>query len=290
MTFEDAGRGALGRIEADRTVRDLRGVVGDLSLVDVIADWDRFGPAITDVRGLPVVGAARLHAPIPHPPRDLFAVGKNYRDHVREFGRSGYDTPERSEDLPEAPVIFSKAATSVTGPGVDIDPHLGATSELDYEAELGVIIGRGGSGISRENAFAHVWGYTILNDVTARDLQRRHRQWFLAKSLDTFTPMGPWAVTADEVGDPRGLVVSASVNGEVRQQAPVSELIFDIHELISTISAGMTLRPGDILATGTPAGVGISFDPPRFLKPGDVVACAITGLGTLRNTVRAAAV
>lgn len=287
VTFVSDGREALGRVDDDATtVRDLGPVVGDRSLLEVIEQWDRLGPAIAAAGDLAVVDGARLRAPIPEPRRDLFAVGKNYREHVAEFGRSGYDTPQRSEDLPDKPIVFSKATTAVTGPYDDVEAHPSVTRELDYEAELAVIIGRGGRGITREQAMQHVWGYTIVDDVTARDVQRDHRQWLLGKSLDTHAPMGPWAVTADEVGDLGALEVSCTVNGEPRQKAPVADLIFDVPELIRVISAGITLLPGDVIATGTPAGVGIGFDPPRFLHPGDVVECAITGLGSLRNTIR----
>jgi 2-keto-4-pentenoate hydratase/2-oxohepta-3-ene-1,7-dioic acid hydratase in catechol pathway len=287
VTFADGDGDALGRVDADgTTVRDLRPLVGPTSLLAAIEDWDHLGPRLAAAQDLPIVDAPRLRAPIPHPRRDLFAVGKNYREHVAEFGRSGYDTPQRSEDLPDKPIVFSKATTSVTGPFDEIEAHTGITQELDYEAELGVIIGRGGRGISRDDAMRHVWGYTIVDDVTARDVQRDHKQWLLGKSLDTHAPMGPWAVTADEVDDLAALEVSSTVNGEPRQKAPVADLIFDVPELIRVISAGMTLLPGDVIATGTPAGVGIGFDPPRFLRPGDVVECAITGLGAIRNTVR----
>jgi 2-keto-4-pentenoate hydratase/2-oxohepta-3-ene-1,7-dioic acid hydratase in catechol pathway len=159
------------------------------------------------------------------------------------------------------------------------------TREIDYEAELAVIIGHGGRGIPRDRAYDHVWGYTIINDVTARDLQRAHKQWLLGKSLDTFCPMGPFAVSADEITDLTALRVSAAVNGEPRQSGSVKDLIFDIPDLIATISAGVTLLPGDIIATGTPAGVGIGFTPPRFLSVGDVVEVSISGLGTLRNRI-----
>ncbi|WP_433781239.1 fumarylacetoacetate hydrolase family protein [Actinomycetospora sp. CA-101289] len=287
VTFVHEGREALGRVDDDATtIRDLGGVVGDRSLLEVIGDWERLGAAIAAARDLPVVEGARLRAPIPEPRRDLFAVGKNYREHVAEFGRSGYDSPDKSEDLPDKPIVFSKATTSVTGPYDDVEAHTGVTSELDYEAELAVIIGVGGRGITRDDAMGHVWGYTIVNDVTARDVQRDHKQWLLGKSLDTHAPMGPWAVSADEVGDLAALEVSSTVNGEPRQKAPVADLIFDVPELIRVLSAGMTLLPGDVIATGTPAGVGIGFDPPRFLVPGDVVECAISGLGALRNTIR----
>lgn len=287
VTFRAGGREALGRADDDgSTVRDLGPVVGDRSLLEVIEGWDRLGPAIADAADLPVVAEPRLRAPIPEPRRDLFAVGKNYREHVAEFGRSGYDTPQRSEDLPEKPIVFSKATTAVTGPFDDVESHPTVTSELDYESELAVIIGRGGRGIPRERALEHVWGYTIVNDLTARDVQRDHKQWLLGKSLDTHAPMGPWAVTAEEIPELGALEVSCTVNGEPRQKAPVADLIFDVPELVRVISAGITLLPGDVIATGTPAGVGIGFDPPRFLRAGDVVECAITGLGAIRNTIR----
>jgi 2-keto-4-pentenoate hydratase/2-oxohepta-3-ene-1,7-dioic acid hydratase in catechol pathway len=268
-------------------VRDATEVLGGPGLVAAIGGWDSCRAALADaLPSLPAVPleSVRLRAPL-RPVRDIFAVGKNYRDHVREFGRSGYDTPSKSEDLPDKPILFTKATTSVTGPDDDIDPHHGVTSELDYEGELGVIIGRGGRGISRSDAFGHVWGYTIINDVTARDLQRDHKQWLLGKSLDTHCPMGPYAVSADEAGDVQTLEVETWVNGERRQHAPVKDLIFDIPELIETLSAGITLLPGDIIATGTPAGVGIGFDPPKFLTSGDLVEVSINGLGTLRNRV-----
>jgi 2-keto-4-pentenoate hydratase/2-oxohepta-3-ene-1,7-dioic acid hydratase in catechol pathway len=286
-TFTAGERPCVGLVDDKGRVRTLRGVLGDAPLIEVIERWEELGPLIATASGLPVVDAPRLLAPIPQPRRNLFAVGKNYRDHVREFGRSGYDTPDRNVALPSRPVVFSKATTSVTGPFDDIDAHPGVTSELDHEAELAVIIGPGGRGIPRERALAHVWGYTVLNDVTARDLQRDHGQWLLGKSLDTFAPMGPWAVTADEIGDPARLEVTSSVNGRPRQKASVADLIFDVPELISVISSGITLLPGDVIATGTPAGVGIGFDPPRFLRPGDTVECAVSGIGTIRNTVRA---
>lgn len=286
VTFRAEGGPALGLVDDDgTTVRDLRGVTGDAGLLQVIEDWASWSGRIAQASGLPVVPEPQLLAPIPSPRRDLFAVGKNYREHVAEFGRSGYDTPQRTEDLPDKPIVFSKATTSVTGPFDDVESHSSVTSELDYEAELAVIIGTGGRGISYDDALDHVWGYTIVNDVTARDVQRDHKQWLLGKSLDTHAPMGPWAVTADEIADLGALEVSSHVNGELRQKAPVKDLIFDVAELVRVISAGITLLPGDIIATGTPAGVGIGFDPPRFLERGDVVECAITGLGAIRNTI-----
>jgi 2-keto-4-pentenoate hydratase/2-oxohepta-3-ene-1,7-dioic acid hydratase in catechol pathway len=255
--------------------------------LDLVERWLELAPAVaaaTTTAEALALDAVRLTAPIPLR-RDVFCVGKNYREHVAECGRSGYDQPDRSEELPEYPIIFTKATTSLAGPFDDVEAHSGVTRELDYEAELGVIIGRGGRGISRADAFDHVWGYTIVDDVTARDLQRRHKQWTIGKSLDTHCPMGPYAVSADEVPDVTALLVESRVNGELRQSAPLKDLIFDIPELIATISAGITLLPGDVIATGTPAGVGIGFDPPRFLTSGDIVEVTITGLGTQRNRI-----
>jgi 2-keto-4-pentenoate hydratase/2-oxohepta-3-ene-1,7-dioic acid hydratase in catechol pathway len=172
----------------------------------------------------------------------------------------------------------------VIGPDEPIRYPTGVSEQLDYEAELAVIVGKGGRGISKANALSHVWGYTIINDVTARDIQGRHKQWFLGKSMDTFAPMGPWAVTADEV-DLATAGIRCWVNGELRQDAKIADLIFDIPTLIETLSAGITLLPGDIIATGTPAGVGIGFKPPKFLKKGDVVAMEVDGIGRLSNQV-----
>jgi 2-keto-4-pentenoate hydratase/2-oxohepta-3-ene-1,7-dioic acid hydratase in catechol pathway len=289
-TFSTGTTSRVGVVDADA------GVVRDVSellptgagLLDVIANWDELGPALRHhAAALPTsaLDSVELLAPIPVPRRNIFCVGKNYRDHAAEFGRSGYDTPAKSEELPDKPIFFTKATTSVTGPTSAVDPHHGVTAELDYEGELCVIIGRGGRGITRDEAYEHVWGYTIINDVTARDLQRDHKQWLLGKSLDTHCPMGPYAVTADEVSDVTVLEVETTVNGERRQFAPVKDLIFDIPELIATLSAGITLLPGDLIATGTPAGVGIGFAPPKFLTSGDLVEVSITGLGRLSNRI-----
>ena len=224
-----------------------------------------------------------LLAPIPRPARNIFCVGKNYRRHAEEFARSGYDTSS-ADDLPEHPMVFTKVPESVIGHGETILYPEGTSQAVDYEAELAVVIGRAGRGIRREQAMAHVFGYTIVNDVTARDWQQRHGQWFLGKSFDTFCPMGPMLVTADEL-DPSALDIRCWVNDELRQQANTRDLIFDIPTLIATISAGITLQPGDIIATGTPEGVGAGFDPPRFLRRGNEVAIEIQGLGRLVNDV-----
>lgn len=261
--------------------------VPQVRLQSLIEAWDSEAGLQPCGEGVPL-RSVELLAPLPRAGRNVFCVGKNYRDHSAEFGGSGFDASGGSTgtaaDVPDRPIFFTKPTSSVIGPGAPISPHLGVTEALDYEVELAVIIGRGGRGITRERAWDHVWGFTIINDVTARDLQRSHKQWFLGKSLDTFCPMGPWAVTADEV-DATNLTVQCWVNGELRQKAHTRDLIFDIPTLIRTLSAGMTLQPGDVIATGTPAGVGVGFNPPRFLTPGDVVSMEVTALGNLTNPV-----
>jgi 2-keto-4-pentenoate hydratase/2-oxohepta-3-ene-1,7-dioic acid hydratase in catechol pathway len=223
-----------------------------------------------------------LLAPIPLPARNIFCVGKNYYEHAREFSRSGFDSSAATGVIPKHPIIFSKVPESViaTNSDVLIDPKV--STAIDYEAELAVIIGKPGRGISRQGAFDHVWGYTIINDVTARDLQGRYSQWLIGKSQDTFCPMGPWAVTKDSF-DLEAASVRCFVNGEIRQNAKVSQLIFDIPTIIAVLSEGLTLNAGDIIATGTPAGVGIGFDPPRYLQAGDTVRVEIDGIGALEN-------
>jgi 2-keto-4-pentenoate hydratase/2-oxohepta-3-ene-1,7-dioic acid hydratase in catechol pathway len=213
-------------------------------------------------------------------------VGKNYREHAREFAGSGFDssTTSKEDAVPAAPIIFTKVPESVIANGTPIQYPAGVSDGVDYEAELAVVIGKGGRGIRRVKALEYVWGYTIVNDVTARDWQGRHKQWFLGKSFDTFCPMGPWIVTADEL-DIGSLGIRCWVNDELRQNANTRDLIFDVPTLIETISAGIMLFPGDVIATGTPAGVGIGFVPPKYLKPGDRVRIEIDGIGTLMNTV-----
>ena len=230
----------------------------------------------------------RLLAPITSPRRNIFLVGKNYHEHAKEFSQSGFDgSAAGGEIAPPLPSYFTKPASTIVGPGAAVNCHGRVTREVDYEVELAVIIGTGGRGITKEEAYKHVWGYTIVNDVTARDLQKLARQWFLGKSLDTFCPMGPWIVTPDEL-DPENLRVRTWINGEPRQDANTKDLIFDIPTLIATLSAGLALEAGDIIATGTPAGVGIGFKPPKFLKPGDVMRLSIDGIGELTNQMQEA--
>ncbi len=227
----------------------------------------------------------KLHAPIPRPARNVLCVGKNYYDHAREFHDSGFDASAGKDAIPELPIMFTKWPNSVIAPGAPIPSYLDYTNSTDYEGELTVVMGPGGLGIGKKKAFDHVYGYTIVNDVTARTLQNQHKQWFLGKSLDGYCPMGPCIVTADEVRDVTQLRLITKVNGEVRQDALVSQLIFDIPTLIETLSRVMTLEPGDLIATGTCAGVGIGFNPPKFLRAGDRVAITIEPIGTLENPV-----
>ncbi len=255
-------------------------------LTAIVVELDTIKPRLKPTgAGLPLA-AVKIEAPIPRPARNIMCVGKNYHEHAREFTRSGFDSSASSvaDAIPTAPIVFTKAPECVIANGANIRYPAGVSDSLDYEAELGLVIGRGGRGISKADAYNHVCGYTIVNDVTARDLQGKHKQWFLAKSLDTFCPMGPWLVTADAV-DPENLGVKCWVNDELRQNANTRDLIFDIPTLIETISAGITLKAGDVIATGTPAGVGIGFTPPKFLKRGDRVTIEIEGLGRLSNSV-----
>ncbi|HKA42751.1 MAG TPA: fumarylacetoacetate hydrolase family protein [Burkholderiales bacterium] len=228
--------------------------------------------------------SVKLHAPVPRPAKNILCVGKNYHDHAREFQASGVDATGK-EVVPELPIIFTKWPNSVIGPGEPIPRSNDYTDSTDYEGELAVVVGDGGRNIARKDALDHVYGYTIVNDVSARTLQNRHRQWFLGKSLDGYCPMGPCILTADEVKDLGKLHLVTRVNGEVRQDAFVDQLIFDIPTLIETLSRVMMLEPGDLIATGTCAGVGIGFDPPRYLKQGDTVAITIEPIGTLENPV-----
>jgi 2-keto-4-pentenoate hydratase/2-oxohepta-3-ene-1,7-dioic acid hydratase in catechol pathway len=218
-----------------------------------------------------------LLSPITKPVKNIMCVGKNYREHAIEMGSEA--------DIPEHIMIFTKAPTSVIGSDSCIHAHSALTSQLDYEGELAVIIGKKGINIPEEQAHDYIFGYTILNDITARDLQKKHKQFFLGKSLDTTCPMGPYIVTADEIKEPESLTIKTMVNGEVRQEAPVSDMIFPISKIISELSAGMTLEPGDIIATGTPSGVGKGFKPPKFLKTGDRIEITIDKIGTLVNTI-----
>ncbi|MCI1822251.1 MAG: fumarylacetoacetate hydrolase family protein [Megasphaera sp.] len=220
----------------------------------------------------------RILAPIPHVERNIFCIGKNYTEHIVEFDKTTNPT------IPKYPIIFTKATSSVIGPEDLINPHKNVTAELDYEGELAVIIGKSDCDIPISEAMDYVYGFTILNDVTARDLQRNHSQWFHGKSLDTFCPMGPYILLRDAAPDTFDVITK--VNNEVRQDGSTGEFIFTISQLITTISQGTTLQAGDIIATGTPSGVGAGFNPPRYLHSGDCVEISISGIGTLKNKIK----
>lgn len=283
VNFELDGERRLGVLDGE-TVVDLSdsGLPGDT--IDLISQWDQAKAehALGQGERIPIVGL-RLLAPLV-PRKNVIAVGRNYRDHAREFSDSGFDASEK-EMIPEHPVIFTKAPTSVIGPDDAIVLANDPTASTDYEGEMAVVIGPTARNVSVGDALNHVFGWTIVNDVTARELQKRHVQWFVGKSPDTFCPLGPVITTRDELPDIGASWLRTKVNGELRQEAPISDLIFDVPTLIATLSAVLTLEPGDVIATGTGHGVGIGFDPPRYLKTGDVVEVSIDGIGTLRNPV-----
>ena len=216
--------------------------------------------------------------------RNVFAVGKNYHEHAMEFDKSGFNATSGASAIPAFPQLFTKATGTLAGPNDAIRFNSKHTSSVDYEGEIGVVIGEQCRNVSKADALGKVFGFVALNDVTARDLQKNHAQWFLGKSLDGFCPLGPWIATQDDA-PLDSLRLQTWVNGELRQDAHVSQLIFDVATLIETLSAAMTLQPGDIIATGTPVGVGIGFTPPKFLRHGDQVRVAVTGLGELNNRV-----
>jgi 2-keto-4-pentenoate hydratase/2-oxohepta-3-ene-1,7-dioic acid hydratase in catechol pathway len=281
--FELDGERHVGVIEGE-SVFDLSTTGLPTDTIDLIGQWDRakVEHAVRDARVV-TLGEVRLLAPLV-PRKNIIAVGRNYRDHAREFTRSGFDASEK-QMVPDHPVIFTKAPTSVVGPDQPIVLANDPTGTTDYEGELAIVMGRVARRVSRDSALGHVFGWTIVNDVTARDLQKRHIQWFVGKSPDTFCPMGPWITTIDELPDIRSSWLRTTVNGELRQEAPIEALIFDVETLIVTLSEVMTLEPGDVIATGTGRGVGIGFDPPRYLAPGDVVEISVDGIGMLRNPV-----
>jgi len=281
--FERNGQTRIGFVEGDEVV-DIAGSGLAEDMADLIAAWDL--PTVETVTSLgermPLAELSLLAPIIPR--KNIIAVGRNYRDHAAEFTASGFDASEK-QVIPEHPVIFTKSTTSVIGPDDPIVLANDPSGTTDYEGELAVVIGRPARNVSEADAIDCVFGWTIINDVTARDLQKRHVQWFVGKSPDTFCPMGPWIVTRDELPDIEQSWLRTHVNGELRQETPISALIFGVSNLIATLSEVMTLEPGDVIATGTGAGVGIGFDPPRYLRAGDLVEVSIDGIGTLRNPV-----
>lgn len=237
--------------------------------------------SIVDDKSIPL-NNLKITAPIPYPRRNIFCLGKNYTDHAKEIKKS---IPSGKADVPDCPIYFTKIADPCIGHMDKVIIPKDYTEKIDYEVELAIVIGKDGKDIPAEEAEDYIFGYTIGNDISARDIQTKHIQWFKGKSLDTFTPMGPWIVDKSEIRFPVELDIISKVNGEVRQSSNTKNLIFDIPYIISDLSKGLTLRAGDIIMTGTPAGVGMGFDPPRFLKPEDTVECYIEKIGTLVNIV-----
>lgn len=282
-TYFWGGQRQVGLVSADGTaitplaIPPQQAQRGALSIIESLAEGGKMPEAAS--ASLPV-SAVQLDAPIPVPRRNVFCVGRNYHAHAKELQTSVFKDNDAN---PESwPIVFTKVPESVTGPFDDVRIPREVSDEIDYEAELCVVIGKGGRNISRSEALSYVFGYTVVNDVTARDVQIRHQQWDLGKSFDTFCPMGPWIVTADEL-DGTKTRVRCWVNGELRQDGPSGNMIFDIPTIIETCSRGITLYPGDLIAMGTPAGVGMGMKPPRYLKPGDVVRVEVAGLGFIEN-------
>jgi 2-keto-4-pentenoate hydratase/2-oxohepta-3-ene-1,7-dioic acid hydratase in catechol pathway len=253
-------------------------IVNDITALVSLADTESFSDACHDAEDCTV------QAPIPTPRKNVFCVGRNYAEHIAEGDRA----QNQKVGVTEHPVYFTKPSTAVVGPDAMIPIFPELSESIDYEVELAVVIGKSGRNIKKADAYDYIFGYSIANDITARDVQRRHGgQYFKGKALDGSCPFGPYIVTADQIDNPHNLGIRLSVNDEMRQDGNTQDMIFDIPTLIESLSQGLTLEPGDIIATGTPSGVGYAMEPPRFLKSGDVVVCEIDQIGTLRNTLRA---
>ncbi len=281
ITYRLRGAEHVGALTADGTaVAPLP--YPDMNTLIETASLEELRSAAAAAETIPM-GEVELLAPIPRPRQDVICLGMNYLDHAREAAQ--YDAGAFEKEKPVA-VYFSKRVTEAVAPEGFIESHTDLVERLDYESELAVILGKTARNIRGVDAGDYIFGYTILNDVSARDVQTGHKQWYFGKSLDGFTPIGPCIVTADEIAYPPALDISAAVNGETRQHSNTALFITSIGQALEELSRGMTLLPGTILSTGTPAGVGMGFDPPKFLKPGDVVECTVQGIGTLRNTVR----
>jgi len=278
VTFKSGGKSRPGLLTTDDLVVDLT-AAGFSSILELIeagaegrAKAEAYAASAASDNKHPL-NSVKLSAPIPRP-RKLICVGLNYRDHATETGSA----------IPDVPTIFNKFATAVIGPGDDIVlPKV--SKSPDYEAEFAFVIGVGGRQIAAEDWRKHIFGYTMVNDVSARDYQRATTQWLMGKTFDTFAPMGPWIVTADEIADPHNLDIQLEIDGEILQNSNTRELIFKIPELIAFLSSVFTLESGDIVSTGTPAGVGVARNPQRFLRPGEEVTVRIAGIGELVNPV-----
>lgn len=286
----------IGVIAKDGSVIDLARAAKKARVKLPFATDDMIGLIASGAKGLAAVKKAVtglktghhaldkivLHAPIPRPRKNVFCVGWNYLEHFEE----GAKARPHVQEMPAHPAFFTKTPTTVNGPYAVVPAHTGVTEKLDWEVELAVVIGKGGINISETNAMKHIFGYCVANDVSAREVQRRHgQQWFKGKSLDGHCPMGPWIATAGEVKQPQNLHITCRVNGVTKQDSNTSYMYFKIPRIIAELSAGLTLEPGDIILTGTPAGVGHARTPPEFMKAGDVLETEIEGLGLLRNRI-----
>ena len=285
VTYRRNGAEAVGVLTRDGTailplpVPDMNTLIETMSLTQVRAAAEaaeQAGPAIP-------LAEAELLAPIPRPRQDIVCLGMNYKAHLEEA--ANYNAEAFAKEKPVA-VYFSKRVSQAVAPDGFIESHIDIVERLDYEVELGVILGKTAKNVKPGEAGDYIFGYTVLNDVSARDVQTGHKQWYFGKGMDGFTPMGPWIVTADEIAFPPALRITSAVNGELRQDSNTALFINTISDVLEELTAGMTLLPATIIATGTPAGVGMGFDPPKFLKPGDVVECSIEGIGTIRHQVR----
>ena len=288
ITFADAAGSRAGVLLSGGRVLDL--AVAMPPARDMLAVIDGGAAMLAAIRALAAnppanallaLASVALQAPIPKPRRNVFCVGRNYMDHVAEGDRTRGIT---NSEVPKYPQFFTKAADCVIAPGANVPTHEGVTKWLDYEVELVAIIGTAGRDIPKEKALEHVYGWTIGNDVTGRDLQRRHGQWFKGKSLDRSCPLGPVIVPASDL-DAADLAISLKLNGEQRQASRTSKMIFDVTEIIHQLSSGFTLLPGDVIMTGTPEGVGYAMEPPQTMKAGDVMELTIEGIGTLTNPI-----
>jgi 2-keto-4-pentenoate hydratase/2-oxohepta-3-ene-1,7-dioic acid hydratase in catechol pathway len=302
LTFAHADETRLGgMLDDDRVVdltqawsaydHSLSGAQAPTEVFDVICLGE---PALEAVRslmeqagkkGAPIFNTEDLSilSPIPNPSKNIFCVGRNYRAHIVEGNLA---RGRAADDFPKALEFFTKVPTTVVGHQATVSRHAAHTRMLDYEVELGIVIGKAGRDIQPENALDHVFGYTVVNDITARDLQALHGQWFKGKSLDGTCPIGPVVTLKAAIENPNILNLELDVNGELRQSANTSDMLFDVPNIIAQLSAGMTLEPGDIIATGTPSGVGFAMDPPRSLEPGDVIKARIESIGELITTIQ----
>lgn len=289
LTFKFQGKEQIGVVTKDGSIYPISkcGVnfqtMNDLLGYGTIEDMNKINALSKEETGSININNIEKMAPIPVPKQDIICLGINYAAHAEESARFKKETFEK--DQPAVAIYFSKRVDRAVADGEEICSHREIVDSLDYEAELAVIIGKEGKNISKDNVYDYIFGYTILNDVSARNLQTKHKQWYFGKSLDGFTPMGPWIVTADEFDKPPVLDIRSRINGELRQNSNTNLMITTIEDAICELSAGMTLKPGTIISMGTPAGVGMGFTPPKFLNKGDVVQCEIEGIGCLTNYV-----